>query len=252
MDLKLEGKTCLVTGASTGIGRGIVSAMAAEGVRTVAVARRRELLDSLAEEVVAAGGPRPEIVVGDLTAADGPEAVAAAALAAVGRIDILVNNAGQSHPAQWDSPDAVWSHSLDLNFNAPRRLSVPLIPGMKAQGWGRILTVTGGQEVAASNAAVAAKAAAHVWSKGLAAELGRDGITVNCVIPGRIKSEQILGRLHPDPAEREAFIQRVIPLGYFGEPADFAAMVVFLASPLARYVTGEAIRVDGGMFKGAH
>ena len=253
MDLQLAGRSALVTGASSGIGRGIVKALAAEGVRTVAVARRRDLLESLAEEVAAAGHPRPGLVLGDLTTPGGPEGAAQEALRlAGGRIDILVNNAGQSHPVTWQSDDEVWTHSMELNFHAPRRLAQALIPAMKAAGWGRILTVTGGQELAASNAASAAKAAAQAWSKGLAAELGRDGITVNCVVPGRINSEQILNRLHPDEAEREAFIQRAIPLGYFGEPADFAAMVAFLASPLARYVTGEAIRVDGGMLKFAH
>ena len=82
--------------------------------------------------------------------------------------------------------------------------------------------------------------------------LGRDGITVNCIAPGRINSEQILGRLHADPVERAAFIEREIPLGYFGDPEDLAVLVAFLSSPRARYISGEVIRVDGGMYRFAH
>ena len=82
--------------------------------------------------------------------------------------------------------------------------------------------------------------------------MGPDGITVNCVAPGRINSEQILERLHPDPIERSKFIKREIPSGYFGEPEDLAVLVAFLASPIARYINGEVIRVDGGMAKFAH
>jgi 3-oxoacyl-[acyl-carrier protein] reductase len=252
MDLQLADKVCLVTGASAGIGRGVVAALAAEGARTVAVARRTGLLEELADTVAATGAPRPHVVTGDLATPDGPGVVAAAALAEFGRVDILVNNAGMSLPTAWDSPDDLWTGALDLNFHAARRLTVPLIPAMRAQGWGRIVNITGGQEVGRLNAAIAGKAATHTWAKGLSRELGPDGITVNCIIPGRIKSEQILGRLHADPDERAAFIAREIPLGYFGEPEDLAVVVAFLASPRARYVTGEVIRVDGGMYRFAH
>jgi 3-oxoacyl-[acyl-carrier protein] reductase len=252
MDLQLAGKVCLVTGASAGIGRGIVEALAAEGARTIAVARRTELLEELADTVAATGAPRPHVLPGDLSTADGPGAVAAAALAEFGRVDVVVNNAGRSLPTAWDASDEFWLDALDLNFHAARRLTVPLIPAMQAAGWGRIVNITGGQEVGGLNAAIAGKAATHTWAKGLSRALGNDGITVNSVIPGRIKSEQILGRLHADPDERAAFIAREIPLGYFGEPEDLAVVVAFLASPRARYVTGEVIRVDGGMYRFAH
>jgi len=252
MDLQLAGRVCLVSGASVGIGRGIVGALAAEGAQTIAVARRTELLEELADEVAATGAPRPHVITGDLATHDGPAAVAAAALEQFGRVDVLVNNAGQSIAAQCDTPDDVWTDSFDLNFHAARRLAVPLIPAMRANGWGRIVNITGGMEVAGLNAATTGKAATHMWAKGLSRALGRDGITVNCVAPGRINSEQILGRLHADPAERAAFIEREIPLGYFGDPEDLAVLVAFLASPRARYITGEVIRVDGGMYRFAH
>ena len=252
MDLEIANRICLVSGASAGIGRGIVKALANEGAQTIAVARRKNLLDELAEEVAATGAPRPIVMVGDLATADGPGTIAATALEQFGRVDIVVNNAGQSLAAQWDSPDELWTESFDLNFHAARRLTVPLIPAMKANGWGRIVNITGGMEVSGLNAATTGKAATHMWAKGLSRALGPDAITVNCVIPGRINSEQILGRVHADPVERAAFIEREIPLGYFGEPEDLAVLVAFLASPRARYISGEVIRVDGGMYRFAH
>jgi len=252
MDLQLAERICLVSGASVGIGRGIVHALAAEGAQTIAVARRTELLEELAGEVAATGAPRPFVITGDLATAEGPADVAAAALAEFGHVDVVVNNAGQSIAAQWDSPDDLWTGSFDLNFHAARRLSVPLIPAMKEQSWGRIINITGGMEVAGLNAATTGKAATHMWAKGLSRALGGDGITVNCIAPGRINSEQILGRVHADPEERAAFIEREIPLGYFGDPEDLAVLAAFLASPRARYISGEVIRVDGGMYRFAH
>ena len=95
-------------------------------------------------------------------------------------------------------------------------------------------------------------AATHAWAKGLSRDLAKDGITVNCIPPGRINSEQILERLHPDPAARARFIEDNIPAGYFGEPEDIGYLVAFLCSPLARYITGSVIYVDGGMHRFVH
>jgi len=120
---------------------------------------------------------------------------------------------------------------------------------MRTQRFGRIINITGANEPPNVNIASVAKAALHNWAKGLSRELARDGITVNCLPPGRINSEQILERLHPTPENRRAFIDANIPIGYFGEPEDMAYLVAFLASPLARYITGEVIHVDGGMHR---
>lgn len=249
MDLQLQGKRCLVTGASRGIGSGIARVLAAEGCRVAIVARRETLLEALADEIAAAGHTRPVVLVEDLTDPEAPERVRAGLEAALGGADILVNNAGSSRPVRWDAPETEWREGMTLNFDVARRLAVALIPQMRARGWGRIINVTGNNEPPGVNIASVAKAGLHNWAKGLSRELAGDGITVNCVPPGRINSEQILHRLHPTPEDRRAFIEANIPAGHFGEPEDLAYLVAFLASPLARYITGEVIHVDGGMHR---
>jgi len=247
MELDITGRSALVTGASAGIGRGIAKVLAAEGMRLAVVARRGHLLEELADELAAAGLARPLVIVGDLASDEGPDTVAAAASEGLGPIDILVNNAGMSAPVSWDAPEQVWTDTMALNFTAVRRLTHLLAPAMQKRQWGRVINVTGNMEVTGPNAAIPAKAAVHLWAKGLSRALGGDGVTVNCVIPGRIMSEQMIERLMPDPAAREAFARQEIPAGYLGEPEDIGHLVAFLASPLARYINGELIHVDGGL-----
>jgi len=249
MDLQLAQKRCLVTGASAGIGRGTAKVMAAEGCRLAVVARRAHLLAELAAEIEAAGGERPLLIPCDLTHESAPEAVRDAVLAEFGGLDILVNNAGSSRPVHWDAPTAAWEEGMLLNFELVRRVTNQFIPKMREQRWGRIISVTGANEPFGVNIASVAKAALHNWAKGLSRELARDGITVNCLPPGRINSEQILTRLYPTEENRKAFIDANIPIGHFGEPQDMAYLIAFLASPLARYITGEVIHVDGGMHR---
>lgn len=247
MDLKLKGKTCLVTGASVGIGEGIARVIAGEGVRLAITARRKDRLEVLADEIAAATGARPLVIVADLMDDDAPERVRAAVHEAFGGLEILVNNAGLSSKPDPMSPDDTWNAGFDLKFTTVRRLTNAFMPAMRAQGWGRIINVTGIVEPLATSSALAACAAVHAWSKGLSRDLARDGITVNCVPPGRIDSEQIRERLHPDPAAKQRYIEQFIPKGRFGEPEEFANLVTFLASPRADYITGTVIPVDGGM-----
>jgi 3-oxoacyl-[acyl-carrier protein] reductase len=249
MDLQLKNKTCLVTGASRGIGRGAAKVMAAEGCKVAIVARRAHLLDELAAEIVKAGGTQPLVVAEDLTSDGGVERLRDRVLGAFGGLDILVNNAGSSRPVKWNATEEQWREGVALNFDNVRRLTNAFIPTMRKQHWGRIINVTGANEPPGVNIASVAKAALHNWAKGLSRELAADGITVNCVPPGRINSEQILERLHPTPENRKAFIDANIPIGFFGEPEDMAYLIAFLASPLARYITGEVIHVDGGMHR---
>ena len=245
MDLQLRGKTALVTGASMGIGRAIAKGLAAEGVRLAVLARRTELLEILAEEIVAAGGTRPALIAQDILAEDAAARIRDAALAALGQVDILVNNAGGSRPLPIDAPEERWTEALTLNFTRQRQITHALLPQMIAHKWGRIVNITGKSEPEGLNAAFAAKAAVHAWAKGLSREVGQHGITVNSIPPGRIMSEQIR-RNYPEDY-RKHFAETEIPVRYWGEPEDLAVMAVFLASPLARYVTGTVIPVDGGL-----
>ena len=245
MNLDLKSKTAVVSGASTGIGRAIARMLALEGVRVVAVARRRDLLDTLAQEVKAAGGAAIFPVTQDIMEEDAATKLATAAIAALGHVDILVNNAGGSRPLPIDAPDSAWDEAISLNFTRYRQVTHALLPQMIERKWGRIINITGKSEPEGLNAAFAAKAAVHAWAKGLSREIGEHGITVNSIPPGRIMSEQIRRNYPPD--YRERFAEEEIPVGYWGEPEDLAALAVFLASPVARYITGTVIPVDGGL-----
>jgi 3-oxoacyl-[acyl-carrier protein] reductase len=245
MDLQLKGRTALVTGASVGIGRAIAVTLAAEGVKMAVVARRRALLEKLAAEIVAAGGAAPAIIVADMMEPNSPARVRDEALAALGAIEILVNCAGASKPLPVEAGDDKWDEAMTLNFTRVRQLTHAVLPQMRARGFGRIINITGKSEPDRLNAAFAAKAGIHAWSKGLSKEIGKQGVTVNCVAPGRIMSEQIR-RLYPEP-ERQALSDTEISVGRYGEPEDVALMVAVLASPLASYFTGVVIPVDGGL-----
>jgi 3-oxoacyl-[acyl-carrier protein] reductase len=246
MDLQLRGKTALVTGASAGIGRGIALALAGEGVRLAITARRRDKLDELADDVVAGGGTRPLLIEQDMMAADAAARVAGAALAGLGSVDILVNNAGGSRSFnELHVGEAAWQEAMTLNFERPRQLGERVIDAMIAQGWGRIVNITGKSEPDHINGAFCAKAGMHSWAKGLSRMVGRHGITVNCVAPGRIHSEQILRNYTPEYRQWQS--EHEIPLGRYGEPQEIADLVCFLASPRAAYISGTVIPVDGGL-----
>lgn len=241
MDLELSGRTALVTGASAGIGRGIALALAAEGVRLAVTARRRERLQALEQE---AGAPMT-IIECDFMREDAPRRIADAALQGLGSVDILVNNAGGSRAFKLDAGEAQWEEALTLNFTRQRQLTHALLGQMMARSWGRIVNITGKSEPEGINGAFAAKAAMHAWAKGLSREVGKHGITVNSIPPGRIMSEQIERNYTPEYRQWQA--EHEIPVGEYGQPADIANLVCFLASPRARYITGAVIPVDGGL-----
>jgi 3-oxoacyl-[acyl-carrier protein] reductase len=241
MDLGISGKTALVTGASAGIGRAIAKSLAAEGVRLAVVARRRELLESLEKDI----GAKLVIIEQDFMADDAAGRIAAAALSGLGAVDILINNAGGSRAFKLDTGDAQWNEAMTLNFTRQRQLTHKLLDQMMARNWGRVVSITGKSEPDGINGAFCAKAAMHSWSKGLSREVGKHGITVNCIPPGRIISEQILRNYTPEYRKWQS--EHEIPVGEYGQPEDLANLVCFLASPRARYITGAVIPVDGGL-----
>ena len=164
-----------------------------------------------------------------------------------GQLDILVNNAGGFRPMEASDlgAEAEWEEAMALNFTAGRRLAHAFVPGMRAREFGRIINITGNDEPAAMNAAM------HIWAKALSRQVGGDGVTVNCIPPGRIHSEQIDVRLMPTEAVQRAWVEANCPAGYIGEPEDLSVLVAFLCSPKARYITGQVIHVDGGARAGS-
>jgi 3-oxoacyl-[acyl-carrier protein] reductase len=255
MDLALAGRRALVTGASRGLGRAIALALAAEGAQVVAVARNLQRL----QELPAAHAPgRGSIAVRVCDLGD------AAAIEAIGEplatADILVINTGGPPPGAVTAvTDATWVAQYQAMFLSAVRLARHALPGMRARGFGRIIAVVSSgvlqplENLGISNAL---RAALVGWAKTLAAEVAGAGITVNCVAPGRIATDR-LAELDGGKAAREGIaIEEVrrssmagIPVGRYGDPAEFAAVVTFLASAQAAYMTGGVVRVDGGMIR---
>jgi 3-oxoacyl-[acyl-carrier protein] reductase len=246
MDLQLSGKTALVTGASRGIGRAIALGLAREGAKLVIAARRTNLLEEVAREIVSGRNAEPLAIETDLYQEGSAEKLAAAAEKALGRVDILINAAGGSRPYPFEATKEQWAEGMLVNFIRLRELSHAVVPGMKSRNWGRIVNITGSSEPRGLNAANSAKAAVHAWAKGLSREMAKHNITINSIQPGRIMSEQIL-RFHPSEEDRRKFAEENIPMGRFGEPEELANLAVFLASPRAGYITGTVTPVDGGM-----
>ena len=243
----MTGKTAVITGGGSGIGAATARLLVARGDQVLLVGRTEDRLRAtqraLEDEF---GGGRAEILAIDIETDQAPATVVAAARERWGRIDTLVNNAGTSEVLGVGGAEDRWQHAYALRVVAPRQLAEALLPEMRARKFGRIINIGGTFEVQSIiNSASVMNAARTVYSKSLSHEVAKDGITVNTVGPGVILSEQI-DKIFPTREAREEYCNRTIPVGYFGEPRDLAALVAFLASPIARYITGEVIAVDGG------
>ncbi|RBQ16147.1 3-oxoacyl-ACP reductase [Spongiactinospora rosea] len=256
MDLGLKGRRALVGGATSGLGRAIAHALAAEGAELLLWSRDEERLAGTAAEIAQATGVRPRVVAADATDPGAADRVAAAA----GDVDVLVLNAGgpPAVPPGATSPDA-WRSAFQMLSVTPIELATRLLPGMRERGFGRIVAVlsSGVREpipaLAYSNAGRSALAA---WLKTVSHEVAADGVTVNGVLPGRIATPRVAAldegaaaREGVPAAEVSARSQATIPAGRYGRPEEFAAVVAFLASTAASYVTGSTVACDGGMLR---
>ena len=255
MDLGIAGRTALVLGATSGLGRATSEALAAEGAQVVVVGRRRELVEELAGSLPSAAG-----VVADLTEPGAPARIVAEAEAAFGPVDVLVLNGGGPRPGSAaDLGEADVDAAVSLLVRPHVALVNGVLPGMLERGWGRVVAIgsSGVQQplpnLTSSNLGRAALAG---YLKTLAAEVAGRGVTVNMVLPGRIDTDRV-GQLDRAAAERSgtttdearASSEATIPVGRYGRPDEFAAVVAFLAGEPAGYVTGEQVRVDGGLVR---
>jgi 3-oxoacyl-[acyl-carrier protein] reductase len=259
MDLRLKGKTALILGGSKGLGRGVADALAAEGVAVALVARGQEALDRAVAEITARGAKAIGFAA-DLANWPSLEAAANAARKQLGPIDILLNNSGGPPPSGVAGvPANVWEEQFHAMVMPLFRITDLLIGDMRARKWGRILNIASTSVVeplAAIGVSNTLRSAIVGWAKTLATETARDGITVNTLLPGAITTDRTV-QLSRAMAERqkisvEEAVQRssqAIPVGRLGTPAEFGAVAAFLASPLAAYVTGSLIRIDGGALR---
>ena len=253
MDLGLEGKAAVVTGASRGIGREIAAAFAREGARVAALARTESDLAETVETLEGGGGAGAHLaVVCDVTDPEEVDSAVGRVLAEFGRIDVLVNNAGgRQNFARLDQLDAgEWRRAVDSNLSSVFYVSKAAVQGMIAGGSGSIVniaSIAGPVGFTRIGAYTAAKAGVIALTKVMAAEWAEFGVRANAVAPGWTESPMNY-ELRTDPANRPLFesIRGQTLLKRFGAPSETAAAVLFLAGSTGSYITGETLAVDGG------
>jgi 3-oxoacyl-[acyl-carrier protein] reductase len=255
MDLDLNKRRAVVTGASRGLGRAIALALASEGAEVVAVARDRAHLQELER---AASGLAGTITARACDLADGSAISSLSDI--LEQADILVLNTGGPPPGRAaDTADAVWRAQFEAMFLSCVRLARLALPGMRTRRYGRVIAlVSSGVIQPIPNLAIsnALRSAVVGWAKTLSNEVAGEGVTVNCIAPGRIATDRV-AELDQERARREnltleqvqAQSRATIPAGRYGEATELAAMAAFLASPRASYMTGDIVRVDGGLIR---
>lgn len=257
MDLKLDGKVAIVTGGNRGLGAASARLLASEGARLFLTARDGEKLKQTADEISSQQKAEIKFQAADLTDTNAADKIAAAALEHFGRVDILINCAGASQGGVfWEISDQVWQDSLELKFMSTVRMMRAVMPSMRDNKYGRIVSVignTGKQPNSRMLPGAAANAALLAVTKGLADEVAGDGIVINAVNPGPTRTERwntLMTNLGASAGksvdEMEAGFIGKIPMNRLGEPEEIARIITFLASDAAANMTGTSITADGG------
>ena len=259
MDLGLANKVALVAASSRGLGRAIAEELANEGAVLVLCARGEDVLQQAARELRERGA-QVEAIAADLSTEAGLKQVVDAGVARFGRVDVLVTNTGGPPAGVFENHSLeVWRKAVQQNLESVVELTRAVLPGMKERRWGRIINVTSiavKQPVDNLILSNSIRAAVTGMARTLANEVARFNITVNNVLPGYTKTERV-EELAIAIARKESINQaqvherweKEIPMGRLGEPREFAALVAFLASERASYITGTSITVDGGWVK---
>lgn len=261
MDLGIRGRVALVAASSRGLGRAVAQELGAEGCDLVLCARGADALHETADAIRSASGVRVAAIAADLSDPRDVDRVLETGTREIGGIDILVTNTGgpPAGPFEQHSPE-VWRDAVRQNLDSVLNLVRGVLPGMKQRTWGRILNVTSiaaKQPVEGLMLSNAVRAAVTGFARTLANEVAPLGITVNNVLPGYTRTQRVdeLARRRAEQGgttieEATAVWEREIPMGRLGEPREFAALVAFLASERASYITGTSIPVDGGWVRG--
>jgi len=260
MDLGLKGRVALVAAASKGLGRATAEELAREGARVVICARGADALMATRDQIVSDTGAEVHAVAADMAEVHGIELVAREALGRFGHVDILVNNAGGPPSGPFERhPWSAWEDAVRLTLRSAVELTRLVLPGMRERRWGRVLNITSiavKQPVDGLMLSNSIRSAVTGWARTLANEVARDGITVNCVLPGFTRTDRVeslnaatAAREGIDVAEVQKRTEAQIPMRRLGEPREFGAMMAFLASDRASYVTAQSIAVDGGWIK---
>lgn len=262
MDLGLDGKVALVAASSKGLGRASAEAMAQEGAKVTICARNEEALHAAKDEIASATGAEILAVTADMTKAGAITNVVQETVDKFGGLHILVCNAS-GPPAGYfpEFDDEQWQAAFNLNMMSTVRLIRAALPHMQQATWGRIINITSFivkepmDNLILSNSI---RAAVHGLAKTLANQVGRDGITVNNVMPGWTQTDrvnQLVANIAQNSGKSEAEviagIAESIPLGRIGQPEGFGALIAFLASEKAGFITGATIPSDGGITKAA-
>jgi 3-oxoacyl-[acyl-carrier protein] reductase len=246
MDLGISGRTAAVAGASSGLGLASAAALAKEGVHVAICSRDRARIDDAA----AAIGHGAVGLVADVSTPAGAMSFVADAIGALGSVDILVPNAGGPPPGTFEStPVEAYPDALNLNLMSVVAMCKAAVPAMRERGWGRVVAITSiaaRQPIGTLILSNTARAGATAFLKTLATEVAGDGVTVNTVQPGLHATNRLL-QLHGGDASRAA---QGIPAGVVGDPDDFGALVAFLCSEHAKFVTGTSVHIDGGAYAG--